>query len=190
MSLAKTISLIENYIPQDGFEIEAQKIFLEVLKNAKEKAFFRTSLLYHFSSSAIILSKDLKEILLAHHNIYNSYGWFGGHNDGNFDFLEVVKKEIREETGLETFELYFESIASLEILPVDNHLKRGNPVCSHTHLNVSYLFVADKNQPIRIKPDENSAIGWFKIEELDKIVREKTMLPIYHKIINRINKKI
>lgn len=186
MNLADTIKLISTYIPQDSFEVETKKIFLKVLEEAGTSAFLRSSSLYHFSSSAIILSPDLKEILLAHHNIYNSYGWFGGHNDGELDFLAVVQKEISEETGLVDFSLYSKGIASIEILPVNNHLKRGKPVCCHTHLNVSYIFIADNKQPIRIKPDENSAIAWFKLSDLDNVVTEKEMLPIYHKLINRV----
>ncbi len=185
-SLDDAIDSIEKYIPQDDFEVEAKNVFLDVLKKDGTNAFVRKSKLYHFSSSAIILSKDKKEILLGYHNIYKSYGWFGGHNDGECDFFQVIKKEIEEETGLKDYSLIHNGIASIEILPVNNHLKNGNYVTCHTHLNVSYIFEADNKLPIRIKPDENSAIGWFKIEDLDSVVSEKDMLFIYHKLLKRV----
>ena len=36
---------------------------------------------------------------------------------------------------------------------------------SHLHLNFTFLFEADPDQPIRCKPDENSRVGWFGTEE-------------------------
>ena len=56
-------------------------------------------------------------------------------------------------------------IYSLEILTVDGHEKRGAYVSSHLHLNVTYLLEADPAAPVRRKPDENSAVAWFGLEE-------------------------
>lgn len=36
---------------------------------------------------------------------------------------------------------------------------------SHLHLNVTYLLEADPALPIRCKPDENSRVGWFGLDE-------------------------
>ena len=54
---------------------------------------------------------------------------------------------------------------SVEILTVDGHEKRGHYVPSHLHLNVTYLLEADPALPIRCKPDENSRVGWFGLNE-------------------------
>lgn len=59
----------------------------------------------------------------------------------------------------------FPEIYSLEILTVDGHEKHGVYVSSHLHLNVTYLLEADPADPVRRKPDENSAVGWFPLEE-------------------------
>ena len=37
---------------------------------------------------------------MIHHNIYNSWGWTGGHADGNSDLIKVAIKEAQEETGI------------------------------------------------------------------------------------------
>ena len=56
-------------------------------------------------------------------------------------------------------------IYSVEILTVDGHEKRGQYVSSHLHLNVTFLLEADPGAPVRCKPDENSRVGWFGLEE-------------------------
>jgi len=71
----------------------------------------------------------------------------------------------------------------VDILPVWGHVKRGNHVSSHQHLNFSYLFEADESQPLRIKEDENSQVGWIAVTDLDRMVSEPDMLPIYKKLI-------
>ena len=47
--------------------------------------------------------------------------------------------------------------------------------------------MADEKQSIRPKLDENKAVKWLMINEIDKLVTEKNMLFIYHKIIKRIS---
>ena len=56
-------------------------------------------------------------------------------------------------------------IFSLEILHVAPHVKRGKFVCAHLHLNATYLLEANDKSPIRCKPDENSRVGWFGLDE-------------------------
>jgi|GEM_PF-5771846 len=36
---------------------------------------------------------------------------------------------------------------------------------SHLHHDVTYLLEADPALPIRCKPDENSRVGWFGLDE-------------------------
>ena len=38
-------------------------------------------------------------------------------------------------------------------------------LCVRLHLNVTYLLEADPKQPVRCKPDENSRVGWFSLED-------------------------
>ena len=107
--------------------------------------------------------------------------------DGETDLLHVAMREAREETGIERLRQIGNGAASLEILPVWAHVKRGKAVGSHLHLNVSYLFEADDALPLRVAEDENSAVGWIAIDRLAESVREKDMLPTYEKLLNRTN---
>lgn len=111
-----------------------------------------------------MVSPDRRRVLLAYHNLYDSWAWLGGHADGDPDLLAVALREVREESGAEARPVTPE-IYSLEILTVDGHEKRGGYISSHLHLNATFLLEADPDLPIRPKPDENSRTAWFGLEE-------------------------
>ena len=102
---------------------------------------------------------------MAYHNIYNSWSWLGGHADGETDLLKVALREAREESGLRNVRPVSEDIYSLESLTVDGHIKKGKYVSSHLHLNVTFLLEADEEDSLSVKPDENSGVAWFGLEE-------------------------
>ena len=49
----------------------------------------------HITVSAWIMDRDRKKVLMAYHNIYQSWAWLGGHADGNAD-LKAVPKEVMD----------------------------------------------------------------------------------------------
>ena len=75
---------------------------------------------------------------------------------------------------------------SIESVPVLGHVKRGKYVPAHIHLNVTYLFEADENEELHIKPDENSGVAWLTFEELINKSTEPYMITVYKKIIEKI----
>jgi hypothetical protein len=48
------------------------------------------------------------------------------------------------------------------------------------------LFEADENEPLIVKPDENSGVQWIPIQEIDTYCNESHMKKIYKKIIAKI----
>ena len=141
----------------------------------------------HLTASSWVVSPDRKQVLMIYHNLYNSWAWMGGHADGERDLAAVALREAQEESGLSDLVLLSDGILSLEILTVDGHVKRGSYVSGHLHLNVTYLFQADPADPLRIKPDENSGVGWFPVEELPQRVTEPWIQKwIYEKLIKKV----
>ena len=118
----------------------------------------------HLTASAWVVSPDRRQVLMAYHNLYDSWAWLGGHADGDHDLLAVALREVREESGLTKIRAVSPDIYSLEILTVDGHEKHGKYVSSHLHLNVTFLVEADPAEAVRCKPDENSRVGWFTPE--------------------------
>lgn len=130
-----------------------------------EELYSRENPSAHLTASAWVVSPDRRQVLLAYHNLYRSWAWLGGHADGERDLLAVALREVREESGLTAVRPVTEDIYSLEILPVGGHEKHGTYVSSHLHLNLTFLLEADPASPVRCKPDENSRVGWFGLED-------------------------
>ena len=155
---------LEQYRPWNEQEERDRTELLRRLRSG-EDLYTRDNSAGHLTASAWVVSPDRRQVLMAYHNIYDSWSWLGGHADGDRDLLAVAAREVREESGLTAVRPVSRSIYSVEILTVDGHEKRGAYVSSHLHLNVTYLLEADPAAPVRCKPDENSRVGWFGLEE-------------------------
>ena len=76
-----------------------KELILRALRR-EENVFSRENSLCHMTASAWISSPDRTKVLMAYHNIYDSWSWLGGHADGDTDLLRVALKEAEEESGL------------------------------------------------------------------------------------------
>lgn len=162
--MKKLLEQIHNYKPYNEQEQRDKEEILNLLKN-NEDIFLRENHQYHMTASAWVVNKERSKVLMIYHNIYNSWSWLGGHADGETNLIKVAMKEVEEESGLSRTTSVRDGIYSLEILTVDGHVKKGEYVSSHLHLNVTYLLEADDREPLKIKPDENSGVAWFPLEE-------------------------
>ena len=150
---------IRAYTPQNEQEAADQRLILEYIRLFPDNILTRDNEIAHLSSSGFVVNADGTRVLMAHHNIYRVWAWTGGHADGEGDLLSVALREAREETGVEHIRPLSPAIASLDILPVWGHVKRGKWVPSHQHLNVSYLLVADESDALPIRGGGRTA-GW------------------------------
>ena len=155
---------IASYQPFNEQEMQDKHLLLSLLKSGQE-LYTRNNEVCHLTASAWVCSPDRTKVLMCYHNIYNSWSWLGGHADGERDLASVALREVREESGLTQVRLVSPSIYSLEVLTVEGHEKRGAYVSSHLHLNLTYLIEADPMEPLKTKPDENSGLAWFGLDE-------------------------
>ena len=169
---------LKEYVPYNQNEEADKEAMLEFMEKNPD-ALSRENKTAHFATSAWVVNKDRTKVLMIYHNIYNSWAWSGGHADGDGDLLAVVRKEIAEETGLQEMTLLCDGIFAIHILPVERHIKKGKVVAPHLHLDVDYLFEADDTLPLKIKEDENSAVGWVNIADINTAVTEEKMKPVY-----------
>lgn len=168
MKLKEEVQLYQPYNEQE----EKDKALLLRCLEKEDNLFTRDNDLVHLTASCWITNKSMDKVLMCYHKIYDSWSWLGGHADGEKDLLKVALKEAKEESGLENIKPYDEKIFSLESLTVDGHIKRGVYVSSHIHLNVTYLLVADEEEELKIKEDENSGLRWFTLDEAIKASSE------------------
>ena len=176
---------IAAYVPRNEQEAAEQRMILEYIRLFPDTVLTRENQIAHLTSSGFVVNADGTQVLMAHHDIYKVWAWTGGHADGDGDLLAVALREAREETGVEHIRPLSPAIASLDILPVWGHVKRGKWVPSHQHLNVSYLLVADEKDPLREREGENSRVGWLPAERLLEYTNEWQMDGIYTKLLER-----
>lgn len=180
--------LLEKFIPQGEQEVSDFKIFKAFAKD--ERNFTRDSIA-HFTASAFVLNKEHTKLLGIFHKIYQSWGWMGGHSDGDTDLLQVAQKEVREESGLSDLKILLNQPISIEDITVFGHIHRKyGYVSAHLHLNVTFLFEADEKEMLRVNEAETEGLAWIPIDEFVERSSEEEMKIIYEKIIVRIKKYI
>ena len=177
--------IISDYGPQDDREQKDKKLILHYLDEGKD-ALYRSDIIAHFTASAWITDPSRQFVLMAFHNIYKHWAWIGGHADGEGNLFEVARREAVEETSVLDLKALSDSPVSIEVLGVPSHIRRGEIVSAHLHFNVTYLFEADPKSPVFIKADENSAVGWRSIDQILSPFSEDEMIPIYSKLIKRM----
>ena len=178
---------IEAYAPDCAQEAADRLMLLRAI-DEMPTPLTRENPFAHFTASSWIVNRDRTRALMAWHNIYRTWAWTGGHADGDSDLLAVALREAREETGLDAIVPIGRGIYSIEVLPVNAHIKRGQFVSAHLHLNVTYLLEADESQPVRSKPDENSAVAWLPIEQAADNREEPFMAVIYRKLNGKLGR--
>lgn len=177
---------LEQFVPFNAEEAADRRMIIECLRREPD-IFTRENELAHMTASAWIVNRERTKVLMAYHNLYQSWAWLGGHADGDTDLLKVALKEAREESGLVHVAPVSEQIFSVEALPVFGHWKRGKYVPCHSHLNVTYLLEADEADSLQEKPDENSAVGWFDLDEaLEKVSEDWMRDHIYSKLNEKL----
>lgn len=180
---------IESYKPYNEQEENDKQLMLKYI-DTFEDVLTRENKMCHFTASNWIVNKEKTRVLMIYHNIYKSWAWTGGHADGDSNLLNVALKEAQEETGLKNLKLLSNGIYGLQILTVDSHIKRGEFVPSHLHLDCCFLLEANQNEPLKIKEDENSGVKWIGINQAIEITKEEKMKPIYKKLNEKLKERI
>lgn len=174
---------LERYEPYNEQEARDRALLLRALREEAD-VFTRENDRMHMTASAWVTNEAHDRVLMAYHNIYDSWAWLGGHADGMEDLLAVACKEANEESGVTAVPVSPE-IFSVEILGVAGHVKRGKYVSAHLHLNVTYLLQADEAQALHEKPDENSGVRWFALPDVLPNIREPEMRVVYQKLMDK-----
>ncbi|MFC7686191.1 NUDIX hydrolase [Ureibacillus sp. GCM10028918] len=176
---------LEQYNPYNAQEEKDLEMILRYM-DTFDNLFTRENEFAHFTASAWLVNEDHTKVLMAYHNIYDSWSWVGGHADGATDLLHVALKEAKEETGLTKVKPVSDQIFSIEILGVPAHEKKGKHIATHVHLNITYLIEASESDLIRVKPDENSDIGWFELDRAIEASTEPEMKVVYRKLNEKL----
>lgn len=182
MHIKDAINLYQPINEQEVVDYELIKRFIEKHDDYLE----RSNPYAHMTSSAFVVNKKMDKIVFGYHLIYKSWSWIGGHADGESDLLKVALKETTEETGLTHIFPFDKNIFSIDVIYVTNHIKHGQYIPDHLHLNVSYVIIADETEPLIHNEDEHSRVSWFDLNEVLSIITENRMKSVYEKAIQKI----
>ncbi len=175
---------IQAFSPASGQEETDKQNILRFAENNPD-LLHRSCVTGHITSSGFIMNPALTKVLLVHHNIRGVWAWTGGHADGNPNLLEVALQEAEEETGAAGIRPLSREIASIDILPVFGHVKNGQYVSAHLHHSVAYLLICNEDALLTIKPDENSGVDWFSVEDFNEKHFDASDVYLYNKLIRR-----
>lgn len=173
-----------NYIPTTRQEEQDKQLMVDYIKDYGDQVLTRDNRVAHLTASSVIVNEDVTQMLMIYHKIYDTWTWTGGHMDGDRDFLEVALKEAMEETGLKEIRPVTNDIASVDVLTVEGHMKHGDYVSAHLHLNVAYVFVARDKDALVLNEEETAGLAWVPIEEVEGRANEPTIYPIYRKLFD------
>lgn len=185
-TMQNLIRSLKTYVPYNEQEENDRRVMVHLLET-QDDILKRDNRTAHFTASSWLLNKDCTKVLMVYHNLYHSWSWTGGHADGEADLLGVARREAAEETGVKNIRTVSDAIFSIEILTVDGHVRRGSYVPSHLHLNVTYLLEADEQETLCVKPDENSGVRWFLLDDALKACTEPWMA---ERIYRKLNEKL
>ena len=179
------IESIEQFIPFNEQEERDKTILLSFAKENRDTVLLRENAVAHITSSGFLMNERLSKVLLIHHNIRNVWAWIGGHADGEADLFQVAIREAKEETGVVTIRPLSQDIASLDILPVAAHRRKGKYVNAHLHLSVAYILICQEEEKIRPKLSENTGAEWFDISCFTDERFDTSDVYLYQKLIRR-----
>ncbi|MBP0970112.1 MAG: NUDIX hydrolase [Oscillospiraceae bacterium] len=174
---------VYGYVPRTEREAADRRQILRYLDSGRD-ALSRDDTVAHFTASAWVTDPLRSGVLMAYHNIYRSWAWLGGHADGDGDLAAVAFREACEETGISSLSFLCGDPVSLEVLNVSAHIKDSAIVSPHLHFNLTYLFEADRDLPLKVKEDENSAVGWRSEAQIIAETKEEQIIPVYEKLLS------
>lgn len=97
--LTRLRAQIEAFVPYNEQE-EADRRQMLADMDCFSDLLTRENATAHFTASCWIVNPDRKKVLMAYHNLYQSWAWLGGHADGEADLLSVALREANEESGV------------------------------------------------------------------------------------------
>ena len=177
MSTKRLLSLLELYHKRYQTETEVKKL-ITTLRNDRY-CFQRTNYSGHFTASAWILNEGRDKALMTHHKKLNMWLQLGGHADGNTDLLNVARREVFEESGIEKIQLLNDGIFDVDIHLVPKF--KDQP--SHKHFDIRFIFEANENNEEISFNHESYNVLWIKLDEIKNYNSEISIRRMIEKTI-------
>lgn len=177
---------LRNYIPFNEQEAKDQIYMLKWIENFSD-VLTRGNIFGHFTASAFIVNPERTKMVVVYHKINNGWTYPGGHADGEENLLNVAIRETLEETGLK-IKVLDENIFALQVLPTSGHIKNGQYVSSHEHLDCLFLMEASENLALTYREEESLGVKWIDFKDAMNAEIVPFIKPVHAKIIRKLKK--
>lgn len=178
---------INAYIPFNEQEEKDKEQFLKFMEKFDD-VLTRNNVFGHFSASAFVVNKERTKMLVVYHIINDGWIYPGGHADGIDDLLQVALREVEEETGLKA-RVLDNNIFAINSNPVKGHVKRGEYVSAHLHLDCVYLMEADEKIPLVYREDESKGAKWVDFKDAYDESFCDFIRPVHKSLIKKLNSR-
>ena len=182
------LSSLQNYVPFDAIDAESKQFIIDFYNKHDGNIFTRDNSEGHMCACCWVVNPNRDKVLMAHHNLFNSFAWMGGHADGDTDLARVARKELEEESGLVHYR-QFPDIFLTCILGSEAHVKNGRIVENHQHPVFVYLFEADEQERVRPQEGENTSVKWLSAENIAEFMsmkEQEIVLSIYKRVMDKV----
>lgn len=164
------INQLREYASRHPEEEEVFAAFMDFVSE-QPKCFDRQLAQGHITGSAWVVSPDGEEVLLTHHRKLDRWLQLGGHADGDSDVLSVAFTEAVEESGLSDLTHLGSGIFDIDIHRIPE--RKDEP--EHLHYDVRYVLRADGSTDYVVS-DESHDLRWVKLEEVETLTQEASMM--------------
>ena len=149
---------------------EAHRVFIRKHVASTSLWWHRDTMPGHVTASSFVVTPDFQWMLLHHHRKLDRWLQFGGHDDGEQHPAKAVLRELAEESGLEDFAFFGKPV----IFDLDVHLIPAHKAMpEHKHLDVRYLFIADKAQKLSPGDGESELLQWSRLQDSAALLRDE-----------------
>lgn len=155
---------LANYTPFDEIEAGHLKSVCEFISRGGD-LFSRSNLEGHINGSGFLMNADLTKLLMTHHKALDKWLQFGGHSDGDENTMNVAARETMEESGIENFKPLINGIADIDVHPIPENKKKGEP--EHLHYDIRFIFTTDESE--YIVSDESNDLRWLTLDEFKQL---------------------
>lgn len=133
----------------------------------------------HLVSYFVVVSPELDQILLVDHKKSGLWLPPGGHVEPDEDPIETVRREAKEELGIEAEFLFDEPLMVTVTGTVGN-------VARHTDVSLWYVLQGDPKVSLNYDADEFNQIRWFKTHEIPYNLSD----PHMQRFMNKLNLRV
>lgn len=149
---------------------EAHRVFIREHVASTPMWWHRDTMPGHVTASSFVVTPDFQWMLLHHHRKLDRWLQFGGHDDGEQHPAKAVVRELAEESGLEDFAFFGNPVIfDLDVHKIPEH--KGVP--EHKHLDVRYLFIAQKEQKLSPGDGESNLLQWASLKDSPSLLRDE-----------------